>query len=119
MSYENTNYHKRSVLMRMSLHVGNMLDQASKDNPVTEALIIRLAATMVEPGELAAKNKKPFRAPRFRTGHTDWKDDKQYRSVLAKLSDAEYELVSRAAVGMDMARGPWLALKVEQRLSSP
>ena len=119
MSYENTNYHKRSVLMRMSLHVGNMLDQASKDNHVTKALIIRLAATMVEPGELVAKNKKPFRAPRFRTGHTDWKDDKQYRSVLAKLSDAEYELVSRAAVGMDMARGPWLALKVEQLLSSP
>lgn len=119
MSYENTNYHKRSVLMRMSLHVGNMLDQASKDNHVTKALIIRLAATMVEPGELAAKNKKPFRAPRFRTGHTDWKDDKQYRSVPAKLSDAEYELVSRAAVGMDMARGPWLALKVEQLLSSP
>lgn len=54
MSYENTNYHKRSVLMRMSLHVGNMLDQASKDNHVTKALIIRLAATMVEPGELVA-----------------------------------------------------------------
>lgn len=63
MSYENTNYHKRSVLMRMSLHVGNMLDQASKDNHVTEALIIRLAATMVEPGELAAKNKKPSEHP--------------------------------------------------------
>ena len=120
MSYENTNYHKRSVLMRMSLHVGNMLDQASKDNHVTKALIIRLAATIGGTrGSVAAKNKKPFRAPRFRTGHTDWKDDKQYRSVPAKLSDAEYELVSRAAVGMDMARGPWLALKVEQLLSSP
>ena len=91
----------------------------SQEYKVTKMLLLRMAVVTVSPEEIALKGKPLARTPRFRTGHKDWKLEQPYRNVQVTLSEPEYELLTRAAAGNRMPRGPFLARQVEKLLAEP